>query len=538
MSIEFEMDCAVEVAQVGESKVSLGLGAREIAERIRTGELSSREVVEEHIRRIEDVNPPLNAIVVPLFDRALEEATVADAARTHGEPLGPLHGVPITIKEQFLVAGTPTTAGLPSRAGHLAAADGPLIGRLRRAGAIILGKTNVSQLMIYHESDNPVYGRTNNPWDLRRTPGGSTGGEAAIIAAGGSSLGLGSDLGGSVRIPAHFCGIHGLKPTTGRLTNLDTPAEFFSGQEVIIPQTGPIARKVEDLALAMGVLCTPVLEALDPTVPPVPWKIPADLSLDGMRVAMYTDDGFFRPAPSIKRAVHEAASALRTRGAQVEEWAPPDVGQAARLFIGIASADGGAGARRILDKDRRDRRIASLLRAAAVPNQVRPAVVRLLKRTGQRHMAGFISNMGRRSTADYWRLTRELNGYRAGFLTALDAGRFDAIICPPHGLPALTHGGSEYLLNAASYSLLYNVLGMPAGVIATTRVRRDEESARPPSRDLAERAARKTEADSIGLPVGVQVVARHWREDIALRVMAVLEEHFQAQPDYPTRPAI
>ncbi len=146
--------------------------------------------------------------------------------------------------------------------------------------------------------------------------------------------------------------------------------------------------------------------------------------------------------------------------------------------------------------------------------------------------------MGRRSTADYWRLTGERNGYRAGFLAALDAGRFDAIICPPHGLPALTHGGSEHLLNAASYSLLYNVLGMPAGVIATTRVRRDEESARPPSRDLAERAARKTEADSIGLPVGVQVVARHWREDIALRVMAVLEEHFRAQPDYPTQPAI
>ena len=116
-----------------ESIVSLGLGAQDIAQRIQTGELSSRKVVEEHIRRIEDVNPPLNAIVVPLFDRALEEATAADAARTHGEPLGPLHGVPITIKEQVLVTGTPTTAGLPSRAGHLAAADGPLVGRLRQA---------------------------------------------------------------------------------------------------------------------------------------------------------------------------------------------------------------------------------------------------------------------------------------------------------------------------------------------------------------------------------------------------------------------
>lgn len=237
-----------------ESTSLLTLGAWDIAQRIKAGDLSAREVVEEHIRRIEDVNPRLNAVVVPLFDRALGEAAAADAACARGEPLGPLHGVPITIKEQFLVAGTPTTAGLPSRVGHRAMSDGPLVGRLREAGAIVLGKTNVSQLMIYHESDNPVYGRTNNPWSLERAPGGSSGGEAAIIAAGGSTLGLGSDFGGSIRVPAHFCGLHGLRPTAGRLTNLDTPVEFFTGQEAIMPQTGPMARTVEDLALAMKVL--------------------------------------------------------------------------------------------------------------------------------------------------------------------------------------------------------------------------------------------------------------------------------------------
>lgn len=516
-----------------ESTLPLDLGARDIAQRIEAGDLSSQEVIEDHIRRIEDVNLSLNAVVVPLFDRALDEATVADAARTRGEPLGPLHGVPITVKEQFLVAGTPTTAGLASRTGHRATSDGPLVQRLRQAGAIVLGKTNISQLMIYHESDNPIYGRTNNPWDLERTPGGSSGGEAAIIAAGGSTLGIGSDFGGSIRIPAHFCGIHGLKPTTGKLTNLDTPAEFFSGQEAIVPQTGPIARTVTDLALAMEVLSTSALRAMDPAEPPVPWKNPASVSLDRMRVAMYTDDEFFRPAPSIKRAVREAAAALRTRGARVEEWTPPDVGQAMRLFLGIVSADGGAGARQTLGKDRRDRRVTGLLRAAGMPNQARPVVARLLGRARQLHMAGTLRSMGRRSTADYWRLIGERNDYRAHFLTELDARRFDAIICPPHALPALIHGGSEHLLNAASYSLLYNVLGMPAGVVAATRVREGEESDRSPSRDLVERAARKTEAGSAGLPVGVQVVARHWREDIVLRVMIALEEHFRAQPDYP-----
>ncbi len=166
-----------------EPTTSLTLGAEGIANRLASGDLSAREVVEEHIQRIEEVNPRLNAVVVPLFDQARNEAAAADAARSRGEPLGPLHGVPVTIKEQFLVAGTPTTVGLPGRVSHRAESDGPLVQRLRQSGAIVLGKTNVSQLLIYHESDNPVYGRTNNPWDPDRTPGGSSGGEAAIVAA-------------------------------------------------------------------------------------------------------------------------------------------------------------------------------------------------------------------------------------------------------------------------------------------------------------------------------------------------------------------
>src|SRR5215210_2650187 len=144
--------------------------------------------------------------------------------------------------------------------------------------------------------------------------------------------------------------------------------------------------------------------------------------------------------------------------------------------------------------------------------------------------------MGWRSAAGYWKLVEKRNDYRARFLAGLDAGGFDAILCPPHALPALPHGASEYLLPAASYSLIYNALGMPAGVVAATRVRTGEESDRQESRDMVERAARKTEEGSAGLPVGVQVVARHWREDIVLRLMAELESHFRAQPDYPTRP--
>ena len=191
------------------------LSATDLIQKIKVGELSAYEVVDAHIRRIEEVNPFLNAVVVPLFEQARKDAEVADNAIKHRDALGLLHGVPITFKEMFLIKGTATTFGLLNQRNHQATEDGPLVKRLREQGAIILGKTNTSQLLFFIESDNPVYGRTNNPWNLDRTCGGSSGGEAAIIAAGGSPLGMGGDLGGSIREPAHFCGIHGLNLLRG-----------------------------------------------------------------------------------------------------------------------------------------------------------------------------------------------------------------------------------------------------------------------------------------------------------------------------------
>jgi fatty acid amide hydrolase len=242
-----------------------GMGAAEIARRIAVGDLSCRQVVEAHIRRIEAVNPPLGALAVPLFDRARDEALAADVARDRGVPLGPLHGVPLTVKEFFAAAGTATTLGIPGWARRVASADSPLVARLRRAGAILLSKSNVPQLGLMIETDNPLYGRTNNPWNPSRSVGGSTGGEAALIAAGGSPLGLGSDGGGSIRQPCHCCGIHGLKPTGGRLTivGLTGPAHYpdFPREWV---QPGPMARRVEDLALAMAVLVAPGPEPMRP----------------------------------------------------------------------------------------------------------------------------------------------------------------------------------------------------------------------------------------------------------------------------------
>jgi fatty acid amide hydrolase len=509
------------------------LGAGELARLLADGAVSAVEAIEAHIRRIEEVQPRLNAVVVPLFDRARAEAKAADAAHARGETFGPLHGVPVTVKEMFDVAGTPTTLGLTEWRDRIAAADAPLVGRLRRAGAILLGKTNVPQLGMIHETDNPLYGRTNNPANLERTTGGSTGGEAAIIAAGGSPLGLGTDAGGSIRQPCHWCGIHGLKPTTGRLTVRGLPV--FPNCWPGWLQPGPMARSVADLYLALRVLNAPGTGA-DEVIPPVPLGDPGAVPLPPLRVGFYVDDGRFTPGPAARRAVHEAAAVLRNLGAAVEEFRPPEVAEAVRVYYGLVFADGLAFVRRWLGKGKRDWRIQFLLRGAAVPTWLRPVLAWMLEQAGRRHEADFFRLVRRRtlSLAGYWELVEAQDAYRARFLAALDEKRLDVLLCPPNGLPAPRHGNLVPTYTS-SYAQLYNVLGMPAGVVAATRVRPGEESDRPASRDPIEQAARAVELGSTALPVGVQVVARHWREDAVLVVMAALEEHFRKQADYPLR---
>jgi fatty acid amide hydrolase len=458
------------------------LSASELVEKITAGELSVQEVTEAHIQHIERVNGKLNAVVIPLFDEARAQAKGADQKRNRGEPVGPLHGVPMTIKEQYQVAGTQTTVGLTKEVGKKYNSDGPLVAKLRQAGGIILGKTNVMQTLAGWESDNPVYGRTNNPWDLDRTPGGSSGGEAAIIA-----------------------------------------------------QPGPMARTVADLVLTMGILTAPSQKATVDLVPPVPWRDPAKVKVDGLRIAMYTNNGLFPCSPAIRRVVEDAAEALRAQNTQVDTFTPPDVSEAVGLYISILSADGGAALKHALVNDQPVQALKGTLQGATLQNALRPLLSNIMEVRGQNNLAFLIRNTGRCSAEAYWKLVEARNRYRARFLEALDQGQFDAIICPPVALPAMLHTSSEHLFAAiAGYAALYNLLGMPAGVIAASRVQSDEESNRKVSKDMADITALEVEQGSAGLPVGVQIVARHWREDIVLAVMATLEEHFRPLPTYPT----
>lgn len=508
------------------------LTASELARRIAANEVSSREVVEAHIQRIEAVNPRLNAVCVPRFAEAREEADAADKRQASSEPLGPLHGVPITVKECFHLTGTAASIGVERFTQERHTRDALMVARLRAAGAIVLGKTNIPQLMIMHETDNPVFGRTNNPWDLSRGPGGSSGGEAAIIAAHGSPLGLGNDLGGSIRVPAHFCGIHGIKPTTGRLSNDGTRAGW-NGMEAIGNKPGPLARSVEDLELAMKILAAPGQNAHDHVVPPVPWRDPREVRIDRLRIGFWKDDGFCAAAPALRRAVDEAIAALLALGVEVEEYSPPDIKEAMRQYFAIVSADGAADSRRLLGKGARDWRVGRLMMLGRIPGFLRGGISGAMSLVGHRNLAWLIGNTGAISADVYWQLTKQRERYTASFMEQLRTRQLDAVICPPFALPALKHGATDYLVTAASYAMLFNLLNIPAGVVSTTRVAAGEESDRARTSDMTDRRAVEVEEGSAGLPIGVQVAAPHWREDIVLAVMRALEAHFTRSPNFP-----
>jgi fatty acid amide hydrolase len=255
-----------------------------------------------------------------------------------------------------------------------------------------------------------------------------------------------------------------------------------------------------------------------------------------LRVGVCVDDGFMTPAPALRRAVREAGDALGRLGVEVAEFVPPDVPRAMAVYLALLSAPGTRWARRHLAGGASDRRVRDLARLGALPHWACAGLGGVLKALGQRRLGAMAGAVGRRGAAAYLDLVAERESYRARFLSALAKDRLDALVCPPSAHPALTHGASYELTAAASYSMLYNLLGVPAGVVAATCVRAGEECDRPRSRDGVDARAREVELASAGLPVGVQVVAPPWRDDVVLALMAALEEHFSAQPDYPAAP--
>jgi amidase len=453
----------------------LQLSATGQAALIRQRKISSRELIAAHLEQIRRINPALNAAVRVFEDEAVAEASTADAAIARGELIGPLHGVPFTIKDSIELAGRVCTAGtLGRKAATPSQEDATLVHRLRSAGAIPIAKTNLPDLLFAFESDNLIFGATNNPYDSTRTSGGSSGGEAALIAACGSPLGLGSDAAGSVRLPAAFCGIAGIKPTSGRLprTGHFPPA---GGWIEALWQIGPMARRVEDLSTAMAVLVGP--DGHDRTVVDVPFADPSRVELHALRIAFYTDNGFAKADAEVSQVVSNAATSLAREGLRVDEARPGCLANAYDLEMKILGADGGDSLWQYL-ADLGSTKVHPLLRSWL--EKLEPY---------RADLAGF---------QRYW---AEWDAYRTEMSTFFR--NYDVILCPVYTQPALLHGTSTLDQNfrGFSHTMAWNMTGWPAAVV------RCGESAS-------------------GLPIGVQIVAHPFREDIALAVASRLEEMF------------
>jgi len=313
-----------------------GMGASELAAAIRDRRASSREAVQAHLDRIAAVNPAVNAVTSVLADRALQEAGEADRRLAAGEDVGPLHGVPFTVKENVDLAGSATTQGVAAMAGAMPAEDAPQVAHLRAGGAIAFARTNLPDFALRWHTDNAIHGATRNPWDASVTAGGSSGGEGAALATGMTPLGVGNDLGGSLRWPAQCNGICSLKPTLGRIPQASSiePIDPPISIQLMAVQ-GPMARRVADLRVALGLMSRP--SARDPWYVPAP--VAGEPAAGPVRVAVVTDPAGQGVSPQVAGGVRRAADALAAAGYAIEEVEPPDVARAAEVWQHILGTD-------------------------------------------------------------------------------------------------------------------------------------------------------------------------------------------------------
>ena len=447
--------------------------AVELAEGIRRKTFSAREVMNAVVNRIRARNGDLNAIVYDYTDEALDEARRADADLAAGRVRGPLHGVPVTIKENVDQHGKPTPNGLPAFEKVIAPDDAPLVRNLRRAGAIIVGRTNTPELSMRATTDNPLHGRTKNPWHPDASPGGSSGGAGAAAAAGFGPIHHGNDIGGSLRFPAYACGVATVKPTPGRIAAYNPSATAERGMLAqLMSVQGAICREVDDVRLATRVMAE--RDARDP------WWVPAPFDGEPLptpiRVAFTKNAHGYPMHPEIRRALDRVAGWLAGAGYLVEEVEPPPITEPARAWFAVAVAE----MKTLLFPTAREHGSATIKRIFDWYERMANAV----------DAAGYMLGIAERT-----RMTRAWSV----FLDAHPLVLTPFLMRPtfPWNYDAESYENTKDLFDAAIYSYGINYLGLPAGVVPIGLVD--------------------------GLPAGVQIVGRRFREDLILDAMTVVE---------------
>ncbi len=448
-----------------------------IAQAIRSGKVSSQQVVTGFLDRIEKVNPVLNALVLSTAEQALKQAEKADMERQSGGATGILHGVPMTIKDSLDTKDAITTWGTKGRENFRPGRDATCVHRLREQGAILMGKTNTPEFTLSFQTDNLVYGRTNNPFDLTKSPGGSSGGAAAIIAAGGSPFDIGTDTGGSIRLPGHFTGLVGIKPTTGKVpcTGNALPS---TGLLAPLSQPGPMARYVDDLTLILQIISGPDLQ--DPHSVETIWRDPTRVEPQSLRIGYHSDNGICTPSLGIVNTIHSVIDLLKDEGFTPAEERPTGIEMTGFIMASVFGADSGEMVEALLEDCR-----TGTPSQAILDNMAHPA-----------------TNL---SAKEFARVIHLWQNYQSSMLDYFN--HFDILICPANAYTAINHGEKEKM-EAYTYTSAFNLTGWPATVI-------------------------RAGTDEHNLPIGIQIISRPHREDHSLALAKWLEDRLGPFPQPP-----
>lgn len=445
----------------------LTLGVADLAALVKTKKVTVKTLTQKFLDRIEAVNPALNAVIHLEAEAAMKQAERADLALEGGETPGPLFGVPMTIKDSLDTYDMVTTWGTEGRKDYRPGSDATCVRRLRDAGAILVGKTNTPEFTLSFRTDNRVHGRTNNPYDTHRTPGGSSGGAAAIIAASGIAFDVGTDTGGSIRLPAHYCGIAGIKPTRGLVpcTGNALPA---SGLLAPLTQPGPMARRVDDLTLLLEIMSGP--DNRDPHTVAQPWRSPGDIDVSKLRIAFHTDNGISTPDDATVSTITAVIDQLKADGINAKEARPNGIEMTAFIYSHLFAADNGD--------------MVSMLLEESHTKQATDYVTDIVNNPATGITAGEFAQ-----TINLW------HNYQSSMLGFFDD--FDVLISPVNAQTAPLHDSVDDF-SSFTYTAAYNLTGWPATVV-------------------------RAGTDANALPIGVQVITRPYREDQSLAVARWIE---------------
>uniref|UniRef100_A0A8C2BG92 Fatty-acid amide hydrolase 1 n=1 Tax=Cyprinus carpio TaxID=7962 RepID=A0A8C2BG92_CYPCA len=484
--------------------------------KLKYGSLQPDAVLYAFMEKALEVNKNLNCSTEILME------SVAQLKDINTQKKGLLYGVPISIKDNVAYEGRDTSCGVVSKLDEPALVDSVVVKVLKKQGAIPFIKTNIPQGLLNYDCSNPIYGQTLNPCNLQKTSGGSSGGEGALIGGGGSILGLGTDIGGSIRIPASFCGICGFKPTTMRLS-VQGISSCVKGQKSVLSSLGPLGRDVESLALCMRALLCQDMFSLDPTVPPIPFNQEVYESSEPLRIGYYENDGYLQPSPSMARAFRETKDLLERAGHTLVPFQPLRLYHALHeLTMRGILGDGGRTLFSHLQAGPIDPCLRDQTNILSIPGFIKKLISIVLKPFVS---ASHLSCKVYKYTEVF--LFSYLQEYIQEVIAEWRRLNVDVLLCPMLG-PAYNFLNFLRSEGALSYTILYNLLNFPAGAVTVSTVTEEDEAQlrhyRGVHGDMWDRLFVKAVKGGVGLPVAVQCVSLPWQDEMCLRFMREVEQ--------------